>query len=204
MIYYVEDDINIRELALYALRQSGLEAQGFPDAGAFRQACADCPPDLVLLDIILPDANALDWGRRLKEDYGVNILYLSGLNTKEDVIRGLRAGGDDYMTKPYLIEELLLRVSSLMRRRDQEENLVRVILASVCGALTYVVLYMLKTFIYQRFVYGYPMDAVGATMVAKLVPSLINAAVAVVAAPVFYHALRPALRSAGMWEKLRA
>ena len=77
------------------------------------------------------------------------------------------------------------------------------ILASVCGALTYVVLYMLKTFIYQRFVYGYPMDAVGATMVAKLVPSLINAAVAVVAAPVFYHALRPALRSAGVWEKLR-
>lgn len=92
---------------------------------------------------------------------------------------------------------------ALMRRRDQEENLVRVILASVCGALTYVVLYMLKTFIYQRFVYGYPMDAVGATMVAKLVPSLINAAVAVVAAPVFYHALRPALRSAGVWEKLR-
>ena len=93
---------------------------------------------------------------------------------------------------------------ALMRRRDQEENLVRVILASVCGALTYVALYMLKTFIYQRFVYGYPMDAVGATMVAKLIPSLINAAVAVVAAPVFYHALRPALRSAGMWEKLRA
>lgn len=92
---------------------------------------------------------------------------------------------------------------ALMRRRDQEENLVRVILASVCGALTYVALYMLKTFIYQRFVYGYPMDAVGATMVAKLVPSLINAAVAVVAAPVFYHALRPALRSAGVWEKLR-
>lgn len=92
---------------------------------------------------------------------------------------------------------------ALMRRRDQEENLVRVILASVCGALTYVVLYMLKTFIYQRFVYGYPMDAVGATMVAKLVPSLINAAVAVVAAPVFYHVLRPALRSAGVWEKLR-
>ena len=92
---------------------------------------------------------------------------------------------------------------ALMRRQDQEESLLRVILASVAGALTYVALYMLKTFIYQRFVYGYPMDAVGATMVAKLVPSLINAAVAVVAAPVFYHALRPALRSAGVWEKLR-
>ena len=92
---------------------------------------------------------------------------------------------------------------ALMRRQDQEESLLRVILASVAGALTYVALYMLKTFVYQRFVYGYPMDAVGATIVAKLVPSLINAAVAVVAAPVFYHALRPALRSAGVWEKLR-
>ena len=79
----------------------------------------------------------------------------------------------------------------------------RTILACVCGALTYVALYMLKTFIYNKFVYGYPIDAVGATMVAKLVPALINAAVAVVAAPVFYHALRPALRSAGVWEKLR-
>ena len=91
----------------------------------------------------------------------------------------------------------------LMKQRAKEENLLQVIVASVAGSLTYVALYMLKTFIYQRFVYGYPMDAVGATMVAKLIPSLINAAVAVVAAPVFYHALRPALRSAGVWEKLK-
>ncbi len=91
----------------------------------------------------------------------------------------------------------------LMKQRAKEENLLQVIVASVAGSLTYVALHMLKTFIYQRFVYGYPMDAVGATMVAKLIPSLINAAVAVVAAPVFYHALRPALRSAGVWEKLK-
>ncbi len=91
----------------------------------------------------------------------------------------------------------------LMKQRAKEENLLQVIVASVAGSLTYVALYMLKTFIYQRFVYGYPMDTVGTTMVAKLIPSLINAAVAVVAAPVFYHALRPALRSAGVWEKLK-
>ena len=91
----------------------------------------------------------------------------------------------------------------LMKQRAKEENLLQVIVASVAGSLTYVALYMLKTFIYQRFVYGYPMDAVSATIVAKLIPSLINAAVAVVAAPVFYHALRPALRSAGVWEKLK-
>ncbi|MBR1561299.1 MAG: ECF transporter S component [Clostridia bacterium] len=79
----------------------------------------------------------------------------------------------------------------------------RTVLASVAGALTYVALYMLKTFIYNRFVYGYPMDAVGATMVSKLIPSLINAGVAVVAAPVFYHAVVPALRTTGLLNRMQ-
>ena len=78
----------------------------------------------------------------------------------------------------------------------------RTALACLCGALTYVALYMLKTFIYQKFVYGYPMDAVWATMVAKLVPSLINAAVAVIAAPLFYHAVLPALRASGLLARM--
>ena len=74
----------------------------------------------------------------------------------------------------------------------------RTLLASVLGALTYVALYMLKTFIYNAFVYGYPMDAVWATVLSKLIPSLINAAVAVVAAPIFFHAVLPALRAGGI------
>ncbi|MBQ6327254.1 MAG: ECF transporter S component [Clostridia bacterium] len=78
----------------------------------------------------------------------------------------------------------------------------RTALACVCGALTYVALYMLKTFIYQKFVYGYPMDAVWATMVAKLIPSLINAGVAIVAAPLFYHAVLPALRASGLLNRM--
>ena len=78
----------------------------------------------------------------------------------------------------------------------------RTALACLCGALTYVALYMLKTFIYQKFVYSYPMDAVWATMVAKLIPSLINAAVAVVAAPLFYLAVLPALRSSGILSRM--
>ena len=77
-------------------------------------------------------------------------------------------------------------------------RLDRTALACVLGALTYVALYMLKTYIYNRFVYGYPLDAVGATMLSKLIPSLINAAAAVIAAPLFYHAVLPALRSNGL------
>ncbi len=81
-------------------------------------------------------------------------------------------------------------------------KLDRTVIASVAGALTYVALYMLKTFIYQRFVYGFPLDAVGVTMGSKLIPSLINAGVAVVAAPIFYHAVLPALRAGGILKKL--
>lgn len=86
---------------------------------------------------------------------------------------------------------------------QHRDRVDRTALASVCGALTYVALYMLKTFIYQKFVYAYPMDAVWATMVSKLIPSLINAGVAVVAAPLFYHAVLPALRSTGILGRMR-
>ena len=77
-------------------------------------------------------------------------------------------------------------------------RLDRTVLSAVCGALTYVLLYMLKTYIFNRFVYGYPLDAVWATVLSKLIPSLINAGLAIVAAPVFYHAVLPALRAAGL------
>ena len=77
------------------------------------------------------------------------------------------------------------------------------IAACVIGALTYVALYMLKTFIYQRFIYGYPVDAVFVTMGSKLPASLLNAAAAMVAAPILYSALRPALERAGQLRKMR-
>lgn len=77
------------------------------------------------------------------------------------------------------------------------------IAACVVGALSYVALYMLKTFVYQRFIYGYPVDAVWITMGGKLPASLLNAAAAMVAAPILYSALRPALERAGQLQKMR-
>ncbi len=79
-------------------------------------------------------------------------------------------------------------------KMDREAKPARIVVASVIGALTYVALYMLKTFIYQKFVYAFPMDAVGATMLSKLPASLINAVAAMIAAPIFYGAVRPALK----------
>ena len=79
----------------------------------------------------------------------------------------------------------------------------RTVAAGVAGSLSYVALYMLKTFVYQRFVYGYPYDTVWVTMLSKLPASLINVVVAMIAAPILYAAIRPALARAGLLEKLR-
>lgn len=73
-------------------------------------------PDLILLDILLPDGNGLEYCRELFKKDGPRILFLSALDTPQDIITGLRAGGDDYMTKPYLLEELLARIETLLRR----------------------------------------------------------------------------------------
>lgn len=83
------------------------------------------------------------------------------------------------------------------------EHFVRICVACVLGALTYVALYMLKTFIFQAFVYGYPMDAVWATMLSKFIPSMINAVFAMIATPVLMRAIYPMLRAAGLLEKMK-
>lgn len=82
------------------------------------------------------------------------------------------------------------------------EHFVRNCVACVLGALTYVALYMLKTFIFQAFVYGYPMNAVWATMLSKFIPSMINAGFAMVVTPVLMRAIHPMLRAAGLLEKM--
>ncbi|MCD8001332.1 MAG: ECF transporter S component [Oscillospiraceae bacterium] len=83
------------------------------------------------------------------------------------------------------------------------ENRVRIPVGAVVGALSYVALYMLKTYIYQRFVYGYPNDVVWLTMLSKLPASLINAVFAMIVAPILYAALCPALQRSGMLSRLR-
>lgn len=84
-----------------------------------------------------------------------------------------------------------------------KESRVRIAVGCIVGAFSYVVLYMGKTFIYQRFVYGFPPETVWATMLAKLPASVINAVFALVVAPVLFAALRPALKRAGILEKLK-
>ena len=86
--------------------------------------------------------------------------------------------------------------------RPWKENLLPLVTACVLGALTYVVLYMLKTWLFKLYVEPVPVDTIPGIMVAKLIPSLINAGFAVVTAPIFYHAVRPALKAGGILKRL--
>lgn len=87
--------------------------------------------------------------------------------------------------------------------KSNGDNRIKNIIGSVIGAWTYVALYMLKTYVYQRFVYGFPLDATWATMMTKFPASAINAVFAMIAAPILITALRPALKHAGIASKLR-
>lgn len=119
MIYYVEDEVNIRELALYALKQAGLEAQGFPEAESFRAALAQQAPDLILLDIMLPGTDGLGILSELRHDsrYAhIPVMMLTAKGTEFDKVVGLDAGADDYLAKPFGMMELVSRCNALLRR----------------------------------------------------------------------------------------
>ena len=119
MIYYVEDDTNIRELALYALRAQGLDACGFEEAGPFKEAFAVEAPKLVLLDIMLPSEDGLSILRWIREDSpsrDVPVMMLTAKGTEYDKVRGLDLGADDYLAKPFGMMELVSRCKALLRR----------------------------------------------------------------------------------------
>ena len=119
MIYYVEDDDNIRGLTLYALKQQGIEAEGFSCDSEFKAAVARRVPDAVLLDIMLPDTDGLEIMRRLRADSEtatVPIRMLTAKDTELDKVVALDGGADDYLTKPFSLMELTSRCRALLRR----------------------------------------------------------------------------------------
>ena len=119
MIYYVEDDTNIRDLTIYALKQAGFDAKGFSRAGDFFTACSTALPELVLLDIMLPETDGLDILRTLRArpaTRNLPVMMLTAKGTEFDKVCGLDAGADDYLAKPFGMMELVSRVNALLRR----------------------------------------------------------------------------------------
>ncbi len=119
MIYLLEDDNNIRNFVTYALNNSGLECQGFERPGLFWSAVEKKTPDLVLLDIMLPEEDGLsvlDKLRHRPDTRNLPIMMLTAKSTEYDKVIGLDAGADDYVTKPFGTMELIARVKALLRR----------------------------------------------------------------------------------------
>lgn len=119
MVYYVEDDTNIRELTVYALKQAGIEAKGCADDAEFRRACQEELPNAVLLDIMLPDTDGLAILARIrhtKELREVPVMMLTAKDSELDTVRALDGGADDYLAKPFGMMEMVSRVRALLRR----------------------------------------------------------------------------------------
>ena len=119
MIYLVEDDDSIRELVLYTLHTTGFEAEGFQNAAGFWQALEKELPQLVLLDIMLPDEDGLHILKRLRagaETADLPVMMLTAKSSEYDRVVGLDSGADDYLPKPFGMMELVSRVRALLRR----------------------------------------------------------------------------------------
>ena len=124
MIYLVEDDESIRELLVYTLNGQGLVAEGFAYPSDFWHAMEKKIPDLVLLDIKLPEEDGLEILQKLrkkKETKNIPIAMLTAKGSEYDVVKGLDGGADDYIPKPFRMMELVSRVKALLRRGGQEQ-----------------------------------------------------------------------------------
>ncbi len=128
MIYYVEDDANIRELVIYTLNQTGLTAKGFSDATAFFAASAEEKPTMILLDIMLPGEDGLTILRKIRANANttsIPVMMITAKTTEFDKVSGLDLGADDYITKPFGMAELVARVKALLRRSGMKTSAER-------------------------------------------------------------------------------
>ncbi|MHC1786115.1 MAG: winged helix-turn-helix domain-containing protein [Christensenellales bacterium] len=125
MIYSVEDDQAIRDLVVYALKQSGFEALGFEEGQAFREAMARQLPDLVLMDQMLPGVDGETLLRQMRlsaRTARIPVIMLTAKGSELDKVRLLDAGADDYLVKPFGIMELLSRVKAVLRRSGTPDD----------------------------------------------------------------------------------
>ncbi|WP_372662263.1 response regulator transcription factor [Amycolatopsis kentuckyensis] len=113
----VDDEPTVRELLSAALRFAGFRVTSAATAGAAVAAATEEPPDLVLLDVMLPDLDGFEVVRRLREQHRpVPVLFLTARDGQADKVTGLSLGADDYVTKPFDLAELIARIRAILRR----------------------------------------------------------------------------------------
>lgn len=121
MIYLVEDDSSIRELVIYTLNSTGLEAQGFERPSQFWNALEDAMPNLVILDVMLPEESGIDILQKIRKNPKTEklpVIMATAKTSEYDKINGLESGADDYIAKPFSMMEMVARVKALLRRSE--------------------------------------------------------------------------------------
>lgn len=124
-VYVLEDDGNIREIEEIALKNAGYEVAAFETAKAFMAEIRNKVPDLLLLDLMLPDADGLQLVGELRQNALTSelpIIMVTAKTTELDKVKGLDMGADDYLTKPFSVMELISRVKALLRRSRREQE----------------------------------------------------------------------------------
>lgn len=119
LIYIVEDDINIREIETFALKNSGYQIRDFECASDFYKELQEKLPNLILLDVMLPDEDGLSIIKKLRSNSQtrkIPVIMVTAKTTELDKVKGLDLGADDYLTKPFGVMELISRVKALLRR----------------------------------------------------------------------------------------
>ena len=122
MIYFIEDDNSIREFVIYTLNSQGMETKGFSRPSLFWRAMEQQLPQLVLLDVMLPEEDGLSILSKLRSSASTRqlpIIMLTAKSTEFDKILGLDSGADDYIPNPFSIMELLARIRALLRRTEK-------------------------------------------------------------------------------------
>lgn len=126
-VWCVEDDSSIREIELYTLKSTGFEGRGFEDASGFFQALKTEQPDLIILDIMLPDESGSDILKELKrhpETEHIPVIMASAKGAEYDKVSALDAGADDYLAKPFGMMEMVSRIHAVLRRSGVQKTRV--------------------------------------------------------------------------------
>ncbi len=126
LIYIVEDDANICEIEAIALKNSGHTVEMFENGRSFYDKLSVNRPDLIILDIMLPDEDGLEILRKIRskpDTRRIPVILISAKSTELDRVRGLEIGADDYITKPFGVMELIARVKALLRRTEEERRI---------------------------------------------------------------------------------
>ncbi len=127
LIYCVEDDEDIRDLVVYAVKSSGFEAEGCSNAEELFNALKKRIPDMVILDIMLPDQSGTKVLKELrgkKNTEEIPVIFLTAKSSEADKVKGFDLGADDYVTKPFGVLELISRIKAVLRRTQKDSRTV--------------------------------------------------------------------------------